>query len=60
MGTYEQPALDLLAAQQKPKRRSSNHLAKPLSAEERRRFGEMYVEHQGLLRLLGLLLQVPA
>ena len=53
METYDQPSLDLLAVQEKPKRRSSNHLAKPLSAEERRRFGEMYVEHQGLLRLLG-------
>jgi DNA-directed RNA polymerase specialized sigma subunit len=53
MGSYEQPSLNLEEAKQKPRRRSSSHLAKPLSREEQRRFGEMYVEHQGLIRLLG-------
>ena len=53
MGAYEQPSLDLDGAQKKPKRRSASHLAKPLSRDEQRKFGEMYVEHQGLIRLLG-------
>jgi len=53
METYEQPSLDFEGAQVKPKRRSASHLAKPLTKEEQRRFGKMYVEHQGLIRLLG-------
>ena len=51
MAKVEQGELDF--GEQKPKRRSSSHLAKPLSEEERKRFGEMYIEHQGLIRLLG-------
>lgn len=53
MEAYWQPDLELSAAPPKGKRRATSHLAKPLSEEERRRFGEMYVEHQGLIRLLG-------
>lgn len=55
MADNRQLALDFDAKpSKKPARRSKNHLAKPLTAEERRRFGEMYVEHQGLIRLLGV------
>ena len=53
MEAYSQLGFDLTAAPQKPKRRTTSHLAKPLTKEEQRRFGEMYVEHQGLIRLLG-------
>lgn len=33
--------------------RTSSHLERPLSKEEQRHFGRMYVEHRGLIRLLG-------
>lgn len=33
--------------------RTASHLEQPLSKEEQRRFGRMYVEHRGLIRLLG-------
>jgi DNA-directed RNA polymerase specialized sigma subunit len=52
MATYEQGDLGL-GNTPRPKRRSNSHLAEPLTKEERKRFGELYVEHQGLIRLLG-------
>lgn len=52
MDTYEQGDLGL-GDKPRQKRRSNSHLAEPLTPEERKRFGELYVEHQGLIRLLG-------
>lgn len=35
------------------KKRTESHLAKPLSREEQRRFGRMYVDNIGLIRMFG-------
>jgi len=35
------------------KKRTLNHLAKPLTREEQRRFGRMYAENIGLIRMFG-------
>lgn len=47
--------LDLFAAvtAEPVKKRVEHHLAKPLTREEQRRFGRMYAENIGLIRMFG-------
>ena len=46
------PLFDLPAAEP-PRKRSEGHLSQPLTREEQRRFGRMYAENIGLIKMFG-------